>query len=52
MSSYRTRGKSALNIVLNKETNINMIEKYVFETSEAQTDDNEQELEKIYIQNI
>ena len=52
MSSYRTTGKNALNIVLNKETNINMIEKYVFETSEAQIDDNEQELEKIYIQNI
>ena len=51
MSSYRTTGKSALNIVLNKETNINMIEKYVFETSENQTDDNEQ-LENIYIQNI
>ena len=51
MSSYRTTGKSALNIVLNKETNINMIEKYVFETSKNQTDDNEQ-LENIYIQNI
>ncbi len=51
MSSYRTTGKSALNIVLNKETNINMIEKYVFETSENQTDDNEQ-LQKVYIENI
>ena len=51
MSSYRTTGKSALNIVLNKETNINMIEKYVFETSENQTDDKEQ-LEKVYIQNL
>ena len=50
--SYRTTGKNALNIALNKETNINMIEKYVFETSQCQPHDNEQELEKIYIQNM
>lgn len=50
--SYRTTGKNALNIVLNKITNINMIEKYVFETSQEQTHDTEQELENIYLQNI
>ena len=54
MSSYRTTGKSALNIVLNKETNVIMIEKYVFETSQDQTKYriDEQELQKVYIQNI
>lgn len=51
--SYRDQGTSALSTVLNKEQNIRIIEKAVFESSisEAKSDDDDK-IEKIYNSNL
>jgi DNA-directed RNA polymerase subunit M/transcription elongation factor TFIIS len=45
--SYRDQGKTALGTVLNKEQNIRIIEKYVYNTSARVAEDDE-EMEEMY----
>ena len=49
--SYRDQGKAALGTVLNKEQNIRIIEKYVYNISAQESKDDE-ELEGVYKRNL
>ena len=50
--TFRVKGKEALSYVINKVNNVNIFEKNIYDSTNKTTFNNEDELEKAYINNI